>query len=413
MKYSLLLIQIFTLVVNKITQVSLSFWVYEYTKSITIFSFITVLLLLPALFGSFVFAKIPSTINLPKIIGFSNIISSITFFCLWLIFYESNYKLLILVYILFFLLVSTSGFQLVALSSYNSEVFIDKKLIKANATVEAGIGVSNLISYPIAAICYNQQKLQIIFFYSTYVYFLAGIICIFLVKYYRGLKLVNNNNINLGYFQGIKYVYNHKVLKLLFILVVIYSFFSGGSSNLITILFIEKAHNFFGYLLSMIAVGSIFISMLQLLYPTILQYLYKLYIIYIPVVFVINITLSYVNNYLIIGILLFFMGGMISIISCTNTILIQQHILTYRKITLSAYKSINWLFLAIGQVLIGFCMEYAFSFYFCKGISESQCLSYFLAGINILALVSYYFVIYFFDLKLLLVSLNMVKQNEY
>ena len=411
MKYTLLLIQILTLIVNKVTQVSLSFWVYDYTKSITIFSFITVLLLLPALFGSFVFAKIPSIINLPKIIGLSNIISSITFFCLWLIFYESNHKLLILVYILFFLLVFTSGFQLVALSSYNSEVFIDKRLIKANAIVEAGIGVSNLISYPIAAIYYNQQKLQMIFFYSTYVYFLAGVICIFLVKYYKRLKLINNDIVNFGYFQGIKYVYTRKELKLLFILVIIYSFFSGGSSNLITILFIERAHHFFGYLLSMIAVGSIFISILQLLYPTILQYLYKLYIVYIPVIFAINITLSYVDSYLIVGILLFCMGGVISIISCTNTILIQQHIPTYRKITLSTYKSVNWLFLGIGQVLIGFCMEYAFSFYFCKGISEPKCLSYFLAGINILALVSYYFVIYFFDFKLLS-SLNMVKQNE-
>lgn len=413
MKYILILIQIITLVINKITQVSLSFWVYDYTKSITIFSFITVLLLLPTLFGSFVFAQIPNIINLPKIIGLSNIISSITFFFLWLIFYESNGKLLILVYILVFLLVSTSGFQLVALSYYNSEVFMNRKLIKANAVVEVGVGVSNLISYPIAAICYNQEKLQIIFFYSTYVYFLAGVICIFLVKYYKRLKLVSNKIVNLGCLQGIKYVYTHKGLKLLFILVTIYSFFSGGNSNLITIVFIEKDYKWFGYLLSMIAVGSIFINIIMLLYPTILQKVYKLYIFYIPIIFVINIILSYMDNYLIIGILLFCMGGVISIINSTNTILIQQHIPTYRQIALSTYKSVYWLFLAIGQVLIGFCMEYAFSLYFCKGISKSQCLSYFLSGINILALVSYCFVVYFFELKLLLANLNIVQDHEY
>lgn len=382
--------QLASLVGSKVSHAAIGFWLYEKTHSVTSFSIILFLSFLPNIIGSFFAGPLVDRFSFRWTFGFGDIISAVLTLLTALtmnFINETSIGLITLIYLMIFVISMISALQWVALNSYLPMVFSGDDLVKTNGMLSTATSMASLFAPSLAGLGLKFIGIGNIFLIDGISYLLSAVIIYTLLPEENKIAPPATQSFFDNLREGFDYLRQQDRIFSIIGLFVIFNFFAGINTNLMTPLYIERFSPLLaGYVLSMMGLGSVLVGLLQSAKPQWIRYITSIRNIML-VIFALDIGLAIWDSIVWAGLVMLSLGGLITATNSRTSLLIQEEVSSqYRGRVFAAARGLSWICLPLAHLLCGLFSDGIHDLYFSK-LSKVDYLGHLFLGINIFAIV--------------------------
>lgn len=225
---------------SSLTTFVLSLYILDLTKSNIHLSLISMLSSLPFLFLGLPFGALIDSMNLKKVLHFSDLIRAILYFILACISFKStnSVTLLFAIYIVTTITSCVNVFNTIAETTFIPEIVGEDELYKMNSTIFGMQYLASLVIPLIGGFLYSYKIVPIIFLGNSLTYLISAIF-IYDIQYSYS-KQKEKFLIKTFYkdiFYGVQYVVKNKEVGLILVIIAIFNFLTVNFENDVLVFF--------------------------------------------------------------------------------------------------------------------------------------------------------------------------------
>ncbi len=361
-----LFIQLLSLVGSNISHVAIGFWIYNKTHSVTDFSLVLFFSFLPNILSSFLSGPIVDRFHFNKTFGIGDIISA-AIMLLTTAVVMINAQTFLYLYATIFAVSAVSALQWVSLNAYLPEVLKDESLARATGWLSTATSMAGLLAAALASLLISTIGLKYIFIFDAATFLISAYVVFYLLpKDKKETATFGEGATFISDFKaGFNYLKSKKDVFTLVMMFIVFNFFAGINTNLMTPMFLERySVKYAGYLLGFLGFGSIIAGLAQ----TGITRLAKLRH-YIPLlmlfIFIENILIGYFPAPFLTALFMFTLGANITLVGTSTTLVLQENVKSeYRGRVFATARGLCWIAIPLAQIICGIVTDNIFKRFF-------------------------------------------------